>query len=356
MKYSVLYIVNVPASYRVAFFNELGLSCKLTVIFERYRANDREDSWHDYNFKNFEAKIMDGINIGNDSSFNLKILNELSKPDDIVVVGNYSTPTGILAINYLKLKSRPFLISVDGGIIASDENIIKKRLKTNLISSASAWLSTGDFTNKYLEYYGANRENIYTYPFTTVYEKNLKEHTLTVDEKREIRKKLNIPYKHVIVSVGSFIYRKGFDVLINAAGYFPENTGVYIIGGKVTEEYKKLLSATKQNNIHFLEYLEHDLLNKYYSSADLFAFPTRQDVWGLAVNEAMANGLPVITTTSCVAGLEMIENEKNGILIPKDNVELLAKSINNVLNNSKLKEQMSMESLKTAKRYTIENI
>lgn len=39
------------------------------------------------------------------------------------------------------------------------------------------------------------------------------------------------------------------------------------------------------------------------------------DVWGLVINEAMAHGLPVITTNKCVAGLDLIENGKMGILL-----------------------------------------
>src|SRR5699024_5061815 len=97
-------------------------------------------------------------------------------------------------------------------------------------------------------------------------------------------------------------------------------------------------------------------LNEYYKASDLFVLPTREDIWGLVINEAMANGLPVITTTSCVAGIEMIEEGINGYLVPKDDVEEIIENVNKILNSDTLKQNMSLNSLEKAKEYTIENM
>ena len=75
----VLFITNVPSPYRVDFFEELGKSVDLTVVFERIYAKDREKIWHKLNFKNFKAYFLNGIKIGSDSSLSLKILNLLTK-------------------------------------------------------------------------------------------------------------------------------------------------------------------------------------------------------------------------------------------------------------------------------------
>ena len=87
--------------------------------------------------------------------------------------------------------------------------------------------------------------------------------------------------------------------------------------------------------------------------SDIFVHPTREDIWGLVINEAMANGLPVITTNRCNAGLELISNGKNGYIIDVDNVEELQNAIMNTL---KYSCQMGTESLRTIKNYTIENM
>lgn len=357
MKVSVLYLVNIPSPYRVSFFNELGKYCDLTVVFERKQSSEREEEWHDYNFENFKGIFLNGFNIGADSGFDFRVKNYLnSKYFNVIVVGNYSTPSGIFSINYLNSKNIPFLISVDGGLIDYEENRAKYLFKKKLMSSASGWLSTGEFTNQYLTYYGADENKIYIYPFTTMKEENIINDPLTKIEKIKLRTELGIPYNHMVLSVGQFIPRKGFDVLIKAAKKFTEDTGVYIIGGEPTEEYNELIKQYNINNVHFLSFLEYEELKKYYLAADVFVFPTREDVWGLVINEAMANGLPVITTTSCVAGLEMIENGVNGYLVLRDDADQLTQKTNRVLENIELKEKMAKNNLDRANEYTIENM
>ena len=51
--------------------------------------------------------------------------------------------------------------------------------------------------------------------------------------------------------------------------------------------------------------------------------PTREDIWGLVINEAMAAGLPVITTDRCAAGVEMVTSEC-GDIVPADDPMALA--------------------------------
>ena len=84
--------------------------------------------------------------------------------------------------------------------------------------------------------------------------------------------------------------------------------------------------------------------------------PTRDDPWGLVVNEAMANALPVITTTRCIAGLEMVENGVNGFLYEPEDVDELKKLLCEVSSGLLDLEKMADESLQTARKYTIEEM
>lgn len=71
-------------------------------------------------------------------------------------------------------------------------------------------------------------------------------------------------------------------------------------------------------------------MDKYYKAADLFVLPTREDIWGLVINEAMAYGLPIITTDKCVAGVQLLNNQELTI-IPTNDISSLATAINYLL-------------------------
>jgi glycosyltransferase involved in cell wall biosynthesis len=84
--------------------------------------------------------------------------------------------------------------------------------------------------------------------------------------------------------------------------------------------------------------------------------PTREDIWGLVVNEAMACGLPIITTDRCIAGLELISDGTNGYIVPVEDKKELAKKINAVLSDENKRRAMGIRSLDTINAYTIESM
>lgn len=63
----------------------------------------------------------------------------------------------------------------------------------------------------------------------------------------------------------------------------------------------------------------------------------------------MAHGLPVITTDRCNAGLELIENYKNGFIVPVDDNNKLSEKINLLLENEMLRKQQGLNNLKKLK-------
>ena len=61
--------------------------------------------------------------------------------------------------------------------------------------------------------------------------------------------------------------------------------------------------------------------------ADVFVLPTYSDPWGLVINEAMASGLPIISSTAAGAAKDLVHHGKNGYLFEAGDIERLAKQI-----------------------------
>lgn len=351
----ILFITTVPSPYRVDFFNELGSKCNLTVLFERRNEIYRHSDWMGTNYEKFKAYFIKKLTI-NINNKKVLITQYIKKEKfDFVIIGVYSSKVQMLIQDYLILKKIPYIISSDGGLIKED-NFLKKMIKVHYIKNAEAWLSTGRETSNYLKYYGANTENIHLYPFTSIKNLDIIEKSLSYEEKKLLKKKLNINEEKVIVSVGRFIYGKGFDLLIKACENLNDDIAVIIIGGQITEEYKSLINKCRFKNFYFLDHMNKDELKNYYKLSDLFVLPTRYDVWGLVINEAMACGLPIITTNKCNAGLTLIKNKINGYIVESEDHKQLKNRIFEILNNNELRQNMAKQNINDIKNYTIEKM
>lgn len=352
----VLFISRGPSPYRVSFFNELGKICDLTVLFELRpnEVNDRDLSWFNEDYDNFKAVYLKKIVRIKNDNFSVEVLKYLKKGlYDVIIIGMYSTPTQMLCIEYMKLMKIPYALSSDGGFI-KEEFFLNRLIKKHFIKGANLYFSSSKGTSRYLQNYGAN-ENICIYPFTTTKELDLPNTILDSNAKQILKKDLGMNPNHkIILGVGQFVPRKGFDILIKASKQLDEKVDIYIIGGKPTSEYLKLRGSKK--NIFFIDFKSKYELSRYYEAADLFVLPTREDIWGLVINEAMGYGLPVITTDKCLAGLELIENDINGYIVEADNINELSNRINMIINNEKLCYKMSINNFEKIKYYTIEQM
>lgn len=356
----ILFLTNVPAPYTVAFFNQLGNKFDLTVLFERRSASNREKEWLKTENPQFNTVYLSGIPVTSDLAFCPGVLRYLRKDKfDLIIVGDYSSPTGILSISYMKANRIPYYIHVDGGLI-NRECRVKFKIKYFLLSNAIGYMSSGKVTDKYLTHYGANKNNIHHYPFTSIYQEDIISTVFSKHEKKRLRMELGqtelLTEDFIIISVGSIIYRKGYDVLLNAVSMLPKVVGVYIIGGMATNEMTILMEQLHLTNIHFLPFKVYKELKKYLECADLFVLPTREDIWGLVINEAMAAALPVVTTDHCVAGLELIKDWENGLIVTAGNPDSLKNAIAKLMDNQELMIQMGENNKKKIARYTIENM
>lgn len=355
----VLFTTCFLSPYRTDFFNELGKLCEVVVLAEENskQQTHRNEKWFSNNIKNFKLINLNLPRKGKRAkgTFIWKYVKKYNI--DIVVIGGYSTNTEIFNLLTSWFHKEKIILNFDGiSIDSMYTKGIKNFIKKILIKSADYYLSSGEQTNKFLQKYNVNKNLIYIYPFTSLSEKDILIKIISDVEKASLKRTLNIKEEKVIISVGRFLELKGFDILLKAAKKLAGDIGIYIIGDKPTEKYLEMKSEILGVNIHFIEFQSKERLKKFYQASDIFVLPTRSDVWGLVVNEAMANGLPVITTDRCVAGLELIENEINGYIIPVNDSESLYKKLEVLLSNENKRLSMAKSNLKKIQFYSIENM
>ena len=156
--------------------------------------------------------------------------------------------------------------------------------------------------------------------------------------------KFNFPSQHHsgfnFIAIGDLIPRKGFDVLIQAYKLFVEegfkHTSLIIIGdGKEKDNLADLAGSLQiENQVQFPGRCSQEEVAAFLKQSDVFVMSSKVETFGIVVIEAMASGLPVISTR-CYGPLDIV-NESNGILIPVDDIEEMKKAMVYMYNNKKL--------------------
>lgn len=134
----------------------------------------------------------------------------------------------------------------------------------------------------------------------------------------------------VFVSTGSLIKRKGYDILIKALAIISSKLGLWklnIIGdGPERDNLQQMIDAYHlNNNVKLLGRKNKQEIISLLHDSDMFVFPSRMENFSVAVLEALSTGLPVVATIC--GGIKECIDEKNGILVPVEDVDSLATGI-----------------------------
>lgn len=167
-----------------------------------------------------------------------------------------------------------------------------------------------------------------------------------------LREKLSISENtKIILFVGSGFKRKGLDTLLKSLKLIERDIILLVIGKGDSRRYQKIAEQLGvKKKVLFLGIQRE--IEKLYAASDLFVLPTIYDPFSNATIEAMASGIPVVTSKNNGVS-EIIEEEKEGYVLkdPFDEFEL-AEKINLALDNSKT---MGHRARKKAEAYSIES-
>lgn len=326
--------------YRVRFFNELSKKCDLTVLYERSQSGNRNNDWSNSIECNFKQYFLDGIKIGNESSFSFKVLKFITgKKFDAIILGCYSTPVQVFANVIMRITGQKFIMNFDGEVFAND-NSFKTRIKKHVIKGASSYLIAGEQSANNLRKIVGNKE-VTPYYFSSL-------------STEEVINNSSQNYKRedYILVIGQYFDYKGLDIAVEVAKNMPEQQFKFIGMGKRTELFVEECSTNNFNNIEVIPFLQKEELFNEYRKCKCLLLPTRQECWGLVVNEAASFGTPIVSTVGSGAALEFLNSDYQTLLAKQDDIDSLKKSIKK-LNDINI-EQYSNFLKKKSEKYTIE--
>ena len=151
----------------------------------------------------------------------------------------------------------------------------------------------------------------------------------------------------VVFSLGRLIYYKGFEYLIDAARFLPNDIIILIAGiGELKEKLQdQIFNHNLQNKVKLLGKIPFEELGAYYELCDIFSLPSteRSEAFGVVQIEAMAFEKPIISTSIKGSGVDWVNlNNISGIIVPPKDSKKLAEAITELLTNENKYQQLSI--------------
>ena len=167
-------------------------------------------------------------------------------------------------------------------------------------------------------------------------------------------------YNKYILSVARLEHPKDFITLVDAYNLLDE---------KIKKEYNLLIVGDGPDRDKIFKHIEKlklsekvyllgakDNVDVYYQNADLFVLSTKAEGLGMVIIEAMGNGCPVISTDAPYGPRDILGSNKYGVLCPVSDSKFMAKSIEEMLSNNKLRKEYIEKGLVRYKDFELSTI
>ena len=175
-----------------------------------------------------------------------------------------------------------------------------------------------------------------------------------VTEEMIKKSKIKVKKKNIVMAAGRITIQKNFVFLIDAfkkSSLIKKGYILNIFGkGYLEKKIKLKLKSEKLNKSVFLKGWSKDLTQEYKKSK-IFVLPSLYEGLGNVLLEAINYGL-ITVATNCKSGpKEILMNGKGGLIVPINNIEILAKTLDNIVLNEKIVKKKLNIAKKKLKRF-----
>lgn len=378
-------IVTHPIQYYSPLFREINEAGQIELMVF-YTWSQAQGKKYDPGFGkevDWDIPLLEGYNYtfvknsaknpGSNSYYgivNLTLINEIEnwKPDAILVIG-WNFKSHLKAMRYFKEKI-PVYFRGDSTLL--DETAGFRKLARRIFlrwvyKHIDYAFYVGTRNKEYFLAHGMKEEQLIFAPHAIDNERFYDNYGSYKQKALEWRRSLGIKDDDFVFLFAGKLEPKKNPMLLLKVFITLERPKTHLIfaGNGILENelknYAQDNSTIKQSSnaaIHFLNFQNQSMMPIVYHLGDLFVLPSVSETWGLAVNEAMACGLPVIVSNKVGCAVDLIEQGKNGYAFQSNNKTELHRAIIECLNawmNDRNKFiQLGLNSHEKIKDYSME--
>lgn len=306
-KYKKIILTNLPAFYKIRLFNEINKKIPLLVLFTGHGPEERN--------KDFFKGIIefDYLELNQGFIGNLRIIRSLLNKNsfDELILGGWDNIYMWFPI-FMSPKYKKSII-VESSIHESRVSGLKGFIKKIFLNRCSKAYVPGKSNADLAKSLGFKGKIIKTLGCGIFNYVNQPEYL----KRNKVQR---------FIYVGRLAEVKNLQFLISVFNEFPDLT-LDIVGFGPLEKELKMLAAP---NIIFHGAVDNEALPSYYADADVFILASKSEPWGIVVEEALNNGLPVIVSDKVGCAEELV-NESNGLIFKSNDIDSLIYAINKIL-------------------------
>jgi glycosyltransferase involved in cell wall biosynthesis len=297
-QYDLVFLTNSPAFYKINLYNKIAEEINIFVFFLAAQ-NDivvKETNTDKYSF---DYCFLSEKTLKTRSK--LKVLLQLFKKLQKIqykkiIYSGWIYPEFVIPA-FLTPKYKNCALC-ESSVYESKIDGIKKYIKKAIINRMSLILPSGTSNKQIFDRLGYKGKIVLT-GGVGLFNKN-------GDRRNRIYKPVQL-FKYLYV--GRLIDIKNIELLIDV---FNQNGKSLTIAG--TGELETFLKLKAQSNIIFLGFIENKKMYSVYQDHDIFILPSKNEPWGLVVEEAIYNGLPVIVSNQVGCNIDMVQQPNTGLI------------------------------------------
>lgn len=263
---------------------------------------------------------------------------------EAILVGQV-LPVGTAAMIFNKFFKIPYFISCHGmDILTAAGDPRKKNLMNKILERASGVIANSEFTKNELIKLAVPENKI-----TIIYPGVKVAGGIEPEKILEIKNRLGLADKKIILTVGRLVARKGQDKVIKAMPKILERApnAIYVVAGDGPERKNLELEIKNyelENNVLLLGKISEEKKNAFYQLCDVFVMVPRQigaDVegFGTVYLEANSFGKPVVAGRSGGVA-EAVVDGVTGLIIDPENINQISEAVIKILSDEALAKKL----------------
>jgi glycosyltransferase involved in cell wall biosynthesis len=345
----VVFITDIMTPYMAPVFEALASRCELTVLFGS-RTASRAMPWAPQS-PSFRYRVVGGPAISRridaaDIYPNPRVLAELWEVGpDVVISSGFSFPS-LYAAMYCRARGARILVQSDG----TSQSEVAIGWDQRLARAVLARVGHGAVANSSLAV-----ERLADLGFKPVFEAP---HTSDLERFLEVGRARIQRADDVIsvLTVGRLLPAKGVDLLMRAVADARAGgaaVGLTIVGeGDDEPRLRALADELMLDDVDWRGFVDPSGLPVLLARADVFAFPTLSDTFGIVLLEAAATGLPLISSPHAGATRDLVESLGTGLVVEPRDTAALARALVALARDSGLRRRMGRAAYDVAARRT----